>query len=109
MIVKESHVTAALEYLSDDPHPIAVARKAVTDAENEAKQIFARSFLAGSGSVDARKAQAEINEEYVAAKDRESSATYLLERAKARAKSAEMIIEIWRSENANARAAERIR
>lgn len=109
MIVTEQNVSAALEYLNDDPHPVAFARKAVTDAENETKQIFARCFLAADGSVDARKAQAEINADYIAAKAVESQAIYMLERSKARAKSAEMIIEVWRSENANARAAERIR
>ncbi len=109
MIVTDKHVSSALEYLADDPHPIAVARKAVTDAENETKRIFARVFLAAFGSVDARKATAEIDQGYITAKDRESDAIQSLERHKARTKSAEMIIEVWRSENANARAAERLR
>ena len=109
MIVTEEHVSTAVEYLNEDPHPISIARKSVTDAENETKRIYARVFLAGVGSVDARKATAEINENYIAAKDRESDAIQSLERHKAKIKSAEMIIEVWRTENANARAAERIR
>src|SRR5690348_13227121 len=109
MIVTEHQVSAALEYLADDPHPIAVAKKSVTDAENETKRIFARVFLASDGSVDARKAHAEIDPTYISAKERESDAIQSLERHKARTKSAEMIIEVWRSENANARVAERIR
>ncbi len=109
MIVTDSNVQAALEYLSVDPHPLALARKDVVDAENKAKQDFARAFLGASGSVDARKASAELDGNYVATKANEAQAILELERHRARTKAAEMLLEIWRSENANARAAERIR
>jgi hypothetical protein len=109
MIVSDRNVSDALAYLADDPHPLALARKHLTDAENEAKQAFARCFLAAEGSVDARKATAEINEVYIRAKDVETEAILELERHKARAKAAEMLLEVWRTENANIRAAERIR
>jgi hypothetical protein len=109
MIVSDKNVTDALTYLADDPHPIAKARKALTDAENASKQIFAKIFLSGSGSVDARKASAEVHEVYQEAKSEEAEAVLEFERHRSRVKAAEMIIEIWRSENANARAAERVR
>lgn len=109
MIVSDKNVQDALTYLADDPHPLAVARKAVTDAENNRKRVWAQCFLDADGTVDARKAQAECDQDHVMAQDGESEAILEFERHKSRCKAAEMIIEIWRSENANARAAERVR
>ena len=109
MIVSDKNVSDALAYLAIDPHPVALARKDTTDAENKCKELFARSYLAADGSIDARKATSEINEEYIAAKAEESQAILDLERHRARARAADMLLEIWRTENANARAAERIR
>lgn len=109
MIVSDKNVQDALIYLADNPHPIAVARKAVTDAENAAKRTYAEAFLAAEGAVEARRAKAEVSDEYQEAKALESAAILDLETHKSRCKAAEMIIEIWRSENANARAAERVR
>ena len=109
MIVSEKNVSDALAYLADDPHPLALARKHVTDAENNCKRVYAEAFLDASGSVEARRAVAETSSEYQEAKANESVAILELERHKARAKAAEMLLDIWRTENANIRAAERIR
>ena len=106
-IVSEKNVSDALAYLAIDPHPIALARKDMTDAENAAKQAWAEAFLAANGSVEAKKAEAEIATTEHRAE--ESEAVLALERHKARVKAAEMLIEVWRSENANIRAAERVR
>lgn len=110
MIVSDDNVSTALKYLAEDPHPVAVARKRVTDAENAAKSTYGRLFLASNGSsVAAKEASVNSNQEYAAAKAEESTAIFELERHKARSRAADMLIEVWRSENANARAAERVR
>lgn len=109
MIVSEKNVSDALAYLADDPHPTALARKDVTDAENKCRELFARLYLSASGSIDARKAAAETNLEYIEARKEEADAIKELERHKARARAAEMLIEVWRTEQSNARAAERVR
>lgn len=109
MIVADDTVSKALQYLAEDPHPIALARKDVVDAENEAKRIWSKLFLAETGSVEARKAAAECHPSYAEAKAAETGAILELERHKARTKAAEMLISVWQSENANARAAERVR
>jgi hypothetical protein len=109
MIVSDKNISDALAYLAIDPHPYALARKDVVDAENECKRTFAQAFLDADGSVDARKATAELSTKYQTAKANEEEAILSLERHKARARAAEMLIEVWRSENANVRAAERIR
>jgi hypothetical protein len=110
MIVSEKNVSDALAYLAQDPHPIALARKDLTDAENDAKNTFANAFLESKGSsADARKMDAEVHGGYAHCKKVEAEALLALERHKARVKAAEMLIEVWRSENANVRAAERVR
>lgn len=109
MIVDDRKVEIALEYLNADPAPVALARKEVTDAENKCKRIYARAFLEAEGPVEARKAQAEIEHDYVTAKDEESEAMGRLENERAKVRGAEMLIEAWRTEQSNIRAAERIR
>jgi thioredoxin-like negative regulator of GroEL len=109
MIVSEKNVSTALKYLADDPHPIAKARHDLTNCDNTAKRLFAEAFLEAEGSVEARKATAETSSSYQMARADEADAELELERHKARVKAAEMLIEVWRSENANIRAAEKIR
>ena len=58
--------------------------------------------------MDAKKASAEVNVRYVTAKSAEAECVMDLERHKARTRAAEMLIEVWRSENANARQAEKV-
>ena len=109
MIVSERNVSDALSYLAIDPHPIALARKDLTDAENDVKETYANAFLEAEGSVAAKEAEATLHRAVIDRKRAEADAILALERHKARMKAAEMLIEVWRSENANVRAAERVR
>ena len=109
MIVSDNNVSDALTYLAADPHPIALARHDLTTAENKSRETYARCFLGADGSVEARKATAEIDPLYVAAKGEEAEAVQEYERHRSRVKAAEMLLEIWRSEQANVRAAEKVR
>lgn len=108
MIVSEKNIQTALEYLADDPHPVSIARKFVTDCENRSKELWAKAYLAASGSIEARKANAELDGEYITAKRDESTAIASLERHRSRIRAAEMLIEVWRTENANARRSEKV-
>lgn len=109
MIVSEKNISTALEYLAIDPHPFALARKHVTDAENKRKEAFARAFVCAVGTEFARKSAAETDPDCIVAKAEEAEAILELERHRSRARAAEMLIEVWRTENANIRAAERVR
>ena len=109
MIVSDETVSKALQYLSEDPHPIALARKDATDAENKAKEAFAKAVLEADGSVAVKEATATCDDSYKTAKTEEAQAIFELERHKARSRAADMICEIWRTDNANQRAAERVR
>ena len=109
MIVNDDTVSKALQYLAIDPHPIAVARHALTKAETAVDEVFARLFLQADGAIETRKQMAIADSLYGSEKDNAAEALLELERHKARVKAAEMIIEIWRTDNANARAAEKVR
>lgn len=110
MPVTERNVTDALIYLADDPHPLAMARYRLTIAENKSRETFARLFLAsGEKTNDAKKAGVESDPTYSEAKAAEAEAILEMERHRARVKAAKMLIEVFRTENANARAEERIR
>ncbi len=108
MIVTEDQVETALAYLNDDPHPLALAKKDVVDAENRAKVIFARLYLSYTGSIPEREHRATCNPEMMEAKSVETEAIMQLERHKVKAKGAEMLLDCWRTEQSNIRAAERI-
>lgn len=109
MIVSDDQVMTALSYLNDG-EIAAQSRFNAMKAETAAKVTWARLFLSyNSGTVAEREARATCNPEYMEAKDREAEALRDLEKHKAEVRGAENIIEIWRTENANARAAERVR
>lgn len=109
MIVSENNISKALEYLAADPHPVALARKDLTDAENKREARFAELYPRAQGTVKDRECSIESDPDYQAWKHVEAQAEFELERHKARIRAAEMLIEVWRSENANARVAERVR
>ena len=108
MIVTEDQMHAAVAVINDADGTAEVHFQA-TMAENYAKETFAKIFLSYTGAVEERKARATCNPETMEAKALEAEALRSLERRKADLRSAELIVEIWRTENANARAVERIR
>lgn len=109
MIVKDSHVEAALNYLNAQPHPLAVARYNVTVTETAAKAAYARAFLEATGTVKERECAAEVSDEYQAAKAAEADAVMEFEDQRTKQKRADALIEVWRSEQANTRSAEKVR
>lgn len=109
MIVSDKHVEAALEYLNAQPHPISVARYNVVVTETAAKAAYARAFLNATGTVRERECAAEISDEYQAAKAAEADAIMEFEDQRTKQKRADAIVEVWRSEQANTRAAEKVR
>jgi hypothetical protein len=108
-IVSEKNVSTALTYMAEDPHPVALARKDLTDAENEYESIRAKVYLEQSGTVAEREAATLLDRRVSVAKEAVAEAAFGVDRHRARLRAAEMLIDIFRTENANARAAERVR
>jgi hypothetical protein len=109
MIVSEDTVSKGLAYLAEDPHPLAVARYELTMAENRREELWAKLYLTTEGTVNERESRVEIDQQYQQAKIEEAEASKQLERHRSRTEAAKMIIEIFRTESANARAAEQVR
>lgn len=108
-VVTENNVQAALTYLSEDPHPLAEAIHNAGKAENKCDEEFARVYLSASGAADTRKQIAANDPDIKAAKAALAAAKGDLQRHRSRVNAAEKLLDIWRTENANERAAERIR
>lgn len=110
MIVSEDNISKALTYLAHDPHPLAEAKFRLTQAENKTRETYSELFLGSNQTtVDAKRASVESHPEYIKAKSIEAECLFDVERHKSRANAAAMLVEVWRTENANARAAERVR
>lgn len=108
-LVTDDQISAALAYLGLDPHPIAEAKFNLTIAENSLEQIYATLHPETEGTVKERDCDIERSAIYRDAKVVHANAVMDLERHKARIESAKMLIEVWRSLQANERASERVR
>ena len=109
MVVTDDQVQTALEYLSADPHPLAEAEFRLAKAKMAREQRWAEIYLETKGTVGEREARIEIDNEYGDLRYLEEQAFFNVVNEKQRTKGADAIIEVWRTQNANARAAERVR
>lgn len=109
MIVNDDTVSKAVAYLADDPHPLAVAKFNLTAAENKTRETYARLFLETVGTIKERESQVETHTDMLKCREAEAECTFEHERHRSRTKAADTICDIWRTDNANARAAERVR
>lgn len=113
MIVSEKNVSDALTYLALGGS--ADAEAALLAAERAMDRREAEVFLSAVGSltervsVEERKMRVRMDNEYGELRAAHDEAKVELTRAKNREKSADKMCEIWRTENANIRAAERVR
>lgn len=107
MIVSEKNVSDALAYLAQGG--AAEAEAAFLAAEQRKDRLYAKLYLAAKGTIDERKAAVIDNEEYQSALTDEIGAKFQFSRAKSRASGADKMCEIWRTEQSNIRAAEKIR
>lgn len=107
MIVSEKNVSDALTFLAEGGS--ADAEAAFLAAERKRDRREAEVFLSVKGSVEERKMRVRVDNEFGDLQEDADLAKVDLTRAKAREKGAGQICDIWRTENANARAAEKIR
>lgn len=95
-----------MEYLATSDQTYAEAKAALLNAEIMVKRVRARVFVTASGgSVEARKAAAEVSREAIEADDALIDATLVFEGLKAKRSRAEIVIDIWRSLEASRRKA----
>jgi hypothetical protein len=111
MIVTEEHVSAALAYLAADPHPLAWAEWEYAKAKiaTAGRRAELMNNMPPKLAVARCEAMIECDNEYGDLQYIEAEAAFKVFNEKRRAIGADATIEIWRTENANARAAERVR
>lgn len=95
-----------MSFLAESDQTYAEAKAALLNAEIMVKRVRARVFVtAAGGSVEARKAAAEVSGEAIEADDALIDATLVFEGLKAKRSRAEIVIDIWRSLEASRRKA----
>lgn len=109
-LVTDAMVSAALEYLAQNTMASAKAKADRVMAEHERKIVRARLISQSEETTaSAREAWAESHDDYIASCKAEADAVLRDEYHKAARIKADAIIEAWRTENANIRAAEKVR
>lgn len=108
-MITDDQVETALSYLAEDPHPLAVAEWELAKAKIAREQRWAELYLNLKGTVAERDARIETDNEYGDLRFVEGEALFRVAAEKARVKSCDAVIEMWRTLQANARRSERIR
>lgn len=108
-MITDEQVSTALEYLAIHPHPQAVAEWELAKASIAVEQRHAELYLMVKGTVAEREARIEGDNEYGDLRYVEAEWKFKLTSEKARVRSCEAVVEMWRTEQANARVAERVR
>lgn len=103
-MITDAKCEESIHYLHDSDDEAAVAKTDVTKAEDEVKAIESAIFLRVEGSVEQRKALSRTDAETVKARNEYYSSLLKFERLYNKRKTAERIIELWRSINSNRRA-----
>jgi hypothetical protein len=104
-VIDEERMSNAMEFLATTDQDYAIAKADMLRGELLAKRARARIFITSEGSVEARKAGAEIHVEVCAADDELIRATLEFEALRAKRQRAELVVEVWRSLEASRRKA----
>lgn len=103
-IVDELKVHKALSYISEHPHPWAVARFEHTKAENELKRTWAEVYgEQKEGGVEARKAATDRDDRVCKARDGIAKTQLDMDAHRQRIEAARSLLDIFQTESANTR------
>lgn len=92
-----------MTFLAESDDSYAIAKADMLRGEILAKRARARVFVTGEGSVEARKAAAEIHGDVTTADEELIRATLEFEGLRAKRQRAEIVIDVWRSLEASRR------
>ena len=102
--ITDETVHAAFNMLEENAEPAAHARAMKERREDERKAAKARAFLASSGNVAERDAQALLSDSYIEASEAYYTAVEADEHYRNQRSKCEAIIEGWRTVQSNWRA-----
>lgn len=106
-VVKDETVQLAFEQLRDHAFPAAAARADRERREDLMKAAKARGLLEATGTVAEREARAILTDDYAAQAEGYYAAVELDEQYRNLRQNAELVIEAWRSTNADRRIREK--
>jgi hypothetical protein len=104
-MISEDRMTKALTYLAETDEDCAELKANVARTEYIAKLREATAFKIAEGNVESRKADAKLSREAQEAWDLHFIAMTDYERVRAKRETQSIIIDTWRSLNANRRQA----
>jgi hypothetical protein len=100
----QNMVDAAFEWLSKSSEDLGLAKGQLNRTKFKASKVHARLFLHAAGSVESRKAQATIADEYEQAMEAYFEAEEVWTRMEDQKSRAETILDVFRTLQANERA-----
>ena len=103
MLPTETDASNALEYLAQTDEQLAAELGFVEACKHGVKVARSMAFLEAAGTVAEREAKAETSADVVEKSDELIRAVTDYETTKTKRKRAELVIEVWRSLNANQR------
>jgi hypothetical protein len=102
-MISDDRLQKALTYLAETDSECAELKAAVERHEYLKKRRRAAVFLSVSGSVEERKARSEVSSEVEDAEQQYTDVLVQFEQMAAKRKTEALIIDVWRSINANRR------
>lgn len=102
-MIAEDRCSRALTYLATTDEPAAELKTDVARKEYAMDLARKRVFLTAEGNNEERKAQAETSDDVRKAFDAYTEALLAYERMRAKRATESMIVDVWRSVNANRR------
>jgi hypothetical protein len=102
-MITEDRLQKALTYLAETDEELAQLKANVERAEYLKKRVRSAMFLSASGPVEERKAKAEVSQEVENIEHDYTRALVAYEHIAAKRKTEALIVDVWRSINANRR------
>lgn len=102
-MITDEKVEKALNYMAETDKEFANAHGLLEGLKRQTKTIEGAIFLTTKGTIPERMAQVHTDQAYIDHTHKISEANYDYELLKTRRNTAELIIEVWRTESANQR------
>lgn len=105
MLINEARVQQAIDYLTETDFPCADAKVNAERWKYIADRRKAHVILTEEGTIQEKKAKSEVAKEVIEAEDEYFLKLETHERIRAKRQTEQLVIEVWRTEQANLRKA----
>ena len=102
-MITDDRLTKALKYLAETDEPAAKAKALMEGLGEQRKTVKSIGFLDATGTAGEREAQAYTTAQYIELQGKYENAIYEFEAMRNKRTTESLIVEVWRSEQANRR------